>query len=843
MSDLLYYILSGLCVGLVLLGINLMSKVKLSVIGNALSAVAMVFAMVLTVIRYEIGLNIALYVVLVAAGIFGILAARKIKMIAMPQTIALLNGLGGAASALVAAVTAVEGAGDPFEGFTSGLALAVGALTLTGSLIAAGKLARILDARPKYLKNHTAILAALVLVCVVGILLQTLCGGIWAIVVALSALAVGVVFVMRVGGADMPITISLLNSLSGVAGGIAGMAINEPLLVVVGGIVGASGLILTQDMCKAMNRKLGAILTGSTTAAPAKAVAPKQEAPKAESTPKVVEAPKSVKLDEAGVAATLQSAKKVIIVPGYGMALSQAQGEVAHLTSVLENKGVEVKFAIHPVAGRMPGHMSVLLCEADIDYEKLYMMEDINEDFASCDLAIVIGANDVTNPAANTAEGTPIYGMPVLSVEKAPKAVFCNFDTKPGYAGVENPLYSADNVLLMLGDAKASVAKLEGFLSGAPVASVKESAPVQAPVAEAKLSETRVAATLQSAKKVIIVPGYGMALSQAQGEVAHLTSVLENKGVEVKFAIHPVAGRMPGHMSVLLCEADIDYEKLYMMEDINDDFASCDIAIVIGANDVTNPAANSAEGTPIYGMPILNVDQAPMAVFCNFDTKPGYAGVENPLYSADNVLLMLGDAKASVAKLETLLTAAPAAVQEAPAAPAAVGFGEGEAAQVLSAAKKVIIVPGYGMALSQAQGEVAHLASALEKRGATVKFASHPVAGRMPGHMSVLLCEADIDYEKLYMMEDINDDFASCDIAIVIGANDVTNPAANSAEGTPIYGMPILNVDKAPKAIFCNFDTKPGYAGVDNPLYSADNVLLLLGDAKESVAKLHSFLR
>ena len=843
MSDLLYYILSGLCVGLVLLGINLMSKVKLSVIGNALSAVAMVFAMVLTVIRYEIGLNIALYVVLVAAGIFGILAARKIKMIAMPQTIALLNGLGGAASALVAAVTAVEGAGDPFEGFTSGLALAVGALTLTGSLIAAGKLARILDARPKYLKNHTAILAALVLVCVVGILLQTLCGGIWAIVVALSALAVGVVFVMRVGGADMPITISLLNSLSGVAGGIAGMAINEPLLVVVGGIVGASGLILTQDMCKAMNRKLGAILTGSTTAAPAKAVAPKQEAPKAESTPKVVEAPKSVKLDEAGVAATLQSAKKVIIVPGYGMALSQAQGEVAHLTSVLENKGVEVKFAIHPVAGRMPGHMSVLLCEADIDYEKLYMMEDINEDFASCDLAIVIGANDVTNPAANTAEGTPIYGMPVLSVEKAPKAVFCNFDTKPGYAGVENPLYSADNVLLMLGDAKASVAKLEGFLSGAPVASVKESAPVQAPVAEAKLSETRVAATLQSAKKVIIVPGYGMALSQAQGEVAHLTSVLENKGVEVKFAIHPVAGRMPGHMSVLLCEADIDYEKLYMMEDINDDFASCDIAIVIGANDVTNPAANSAEGTPIYGMPILNVDQAPMAVFCNFDTKPGYAGVENPLYSADNVLLMLGDAKASVAKLETLLTAAPAAVQEAPAAPAAVGFGEGEAAQVLSAAKKVIIVPGYGMALSQAQGEVAHLASALEKRGATVKFAIHPVAGRMPGHMSVLLCEADIDYEKLYMMEDINDDFASCDIAIVIGANDVTNPAANSAEGTPIYGMPILNVDKAPKAIFCNFDTKPGYAGVDNPLYSADNVLLLLGDAKESVAKLHSFLR
>ncbi len=833
MSITMYYVLSCVCVGLVLLGINLMSKVKLSVLGNALSAVSMVFAMVIIVLKEKLwpqGPNLPLYIVLLIAAAYGIYMAKQIKMIAMPQTIALLNGLGGAASALVAGVTVIQGAAGTFEAATAGLALAVGAVTLTGSLIAAGKLARILDARPKSLKGHTAILAVLVLACVAGMVLQTVGAGLWAVMTAVTALVVGVVFVMRVGGADMPITISLLNSLSGVAGGIAGMAISDPLLVVVGGIVGASGLILTQDMCKAMNRTLGAILTGKTTAAPAKAPAPVEEAP-------AEEAPKSAKLDEAGVAAALQTAKKVIIVPGYGMALSQAQGEVAHLTSVLENRGTEVKFAIHPVAGRMPGHMSVLLCEADIDYEKLYMMEDINEDFASCDLAIVIGANDVTNPAANSAEGTPIYGMPVLSVENAPKAVFCNFDTKPGYAGVENPLYSADNVLLMLGDAKASVSKLEGLLSGTVTAT--EEAPAASEAADGKLNEAKVGAALQSAKKVIIVPGYGMALSQAQGEVAHLTSVLENRGVEVKFAIHPVAGRMPGHMSVLLCEADIDYEKLYMMEDINDDFASCDMAIVIGANDVTNPAANSAEGTPIYGMPILNVDQAPMAVFCNFDTKPGYAGVENPLYSADNVLLMLGDAKASVAKLEGLLSA-PVAVAEAPTASA--GFGEAEAAQALSDAKKVIIVPGYGMALSQAQGEVAHLASVLEKRGAEVKFAIHPVAGRMPGHMSVLLCEADIDYEKLYMMEDINEDFASCDLAIVIGANDVTNPAANSAEGTPIYGMPILNVDKAPKAIFCNFDTKPGYAGVDNPLYSADNVLLLLGDAKESVAKLYGFL-
>jgi len=851
MTDLTYYILSGVCVALVLLGINLMSKVKLSVKGNALSAISMILAIGIIIVRNSLwptegvvapwGMY-ALYAVLAIAAVFGIIMAGRIKMIAMPQTIALLNGLGGAASALVAAVTAIEGASGTFEASTAGLALAVGGVTLTGSLIAAGKLARILDARPKSLKGHNLIFGALLVACVVGMVMQTVGGGVWAALTAVAALVAGVVFVMRVGGADMPITISLLNSLSGVAGGIAGMAIGDPLLVVVGGIVGASGLILTQDMCKAMNRTLGAILTGKTTAAPAKAPVKTPAAvaaPVAKSTP-VVEEKKAAKLDENGVAAALQTAKKVIIVPGYGMALSQAQGEVAHLTSVLEGRGVEVKFAIHPVAGRMPGHMSVLLCEADIDYEKLFMMEDINDDFASCDLAIVIGANDVTNPAANTAEGTPIYGMPVLSVEKAPMTVFCNFDTKPGYAGVENPLYSASNVLMMLGDAKASVAKLEGFLS-ASVKSAPTAAP--APVAEAGLTEAKVGQTLQNAKKVIIVPGYGMALSQAQGEVAHLTSVLEGRGVEVKFAIHPVAGRMPGHMSVLLCEADIDYEKLYMMEDINDDFGSCDIAIVIGANDVTNPAANSAEGTPIYGMPILNVEQAPMAVFCNFDTKPGYAGVENPLYSADNVLLMLGDAKASVSKLEALLSAPVQAPTAAPAPVAEAKLSETKVAETMKAAKKVIIVPGYGMALSQAQGEVAHLAAALEKKGAEVKFAIHPVAGRMPGHMSVLLCEADIDYEKLYMMEDINDDFSSCDIAIVIGANDVTNPAANSAEGTPIYGMPILNVEQAPMAVFCNFDTKPGYAGVENPLYSADNVLLLLGDAKESVAKLHSFLK
>ena len=645
MSDLVYYLLCGICVVAVLLGINMMSKVKSSVRGNGLSAVAMAAAIVLIwVTRNEnagITVVLGICISLAAGTVIGVYGAAKAKMIDMPQIIALLNGLGGGASALVAAVTAMDSGVPVFEAITAGLALSIGALTLTGSLVAAGKLARILDAKPKSLPRHGAIMAVLTGAILIGIVLQTFVSGVWAIPVAILSLVIGVVFVMRVGGADMPITISLLNALSGVAGGIAGMAINEPLLVAIGGIVGASGLILTEDMCKAMNRKLITILTGKTTvSAPAAAEAPKEEA--------VAE---PAKIGEADVAAALQTAKKVIIVPGYGMALSQAQADVAALAETLRNRGAEVKFAIHPVAGRMPGHMSVLLCEADIDYDQLFMMEDINEEFASCDIAIIVGANDVTNPAANTAEGTPIYGMPVLDVEKAPLAVFCNFDTKPGYAGVPNPLYEADNVLLMLGDAKESVQKLLSYAEGKVV-------PVQAeaPKEEAgKITLDAIGEALRTAQKVILVPGYGMALSQAQADVAALAAMLESRGVEVKFAIHPVAGRMPGHMSVLLCEADIDYDKLFMMEDINDEFATCDVAVVIGANDVTNPAANTAEGTPIYGMPVLSVEDAPKAVFCNFDTKPGYAGVPNPLYEADRVLLMLGDAKDSVKQLQSYL--------------------------------------------------------------------------------------------------------------------------------------------------------------------------------------------
>ena len=654
-------------------------------------------------------------------------------------------------------------------------------------------------------------------------------GSIWWITAVLSLLF-GVVFAMRVGGADMPITISLLNSLSGVAGGIAGIALGDPVLIAVGGIVGASGLLLTQIMCRAMNRRLIFILLGKTAA-----VAPKKAEPAKAEEPVIDEAP-AVAVPEETVSRPeklLADAKDVIIVPGYGMALSQAQQHVRRLADTFEQRGARVRYAIHPVAGRMPGHMNVLLCEADVPYEQLFEMDDINADFASCDLAIAIGANDTINPAANTAEGTPIYGMPVLDIGDAKNIFVLNFDDKPGYAGVPNPLYTREDVVFMMGDAKESINKLLDMLTKPAVETVETAAPA------AEETGANPAKLLANAKDVIIVPGYGMALSQAQQNVKSLADAFEQKGARVRYAIHPVAGRMPGHMNVLLCEADVPYEQLFEMDDINADFASCDLAIAIGANDTINPAANPAEGTPIYGMPVLDIGNAKNIFVLNFDDKPGYAGVPNPLYTREDVVFMMGDAKDSINKLMDMMRSAPEEKEEA----ATKAEEAVDTATLLANAKDVIIVPGYGMALSQAQQNVRRLADAFEQKGAKVRYAIHPVAGRMPGHMNVLLCEADVPYEQLFEMDDINADFNTCDLAIAIGANDTINPAANTAEGTPIYGMPVLDVGAAKNIIILNFDDKPGYAGVPNPLYSRKDVVFMMGDAKDNIAKLLDLLR
>ena len=648
MSNLAYYIVCAVLVAGVLGGIAMMSRVKTAVAGNALSAACTAAAIFVTLYKYHLLTQAGLWVCLALGLAVGIVGAYRVKMIQMPQAVALLNGFGGAASALVAAVSLMEGLTGIFSLVTAGLALAVGMITLTGSLIAAGKLQKLISQRPVVWKGHSAIVGlSIVLTAVTVALAAVPTVPVWLSLVLCLCFSgfFGVAFAIRVGGADMPITISLLNSLSGVAGAIAGMAIGDPLLVAIGGVVGASGLLLTQIMCRAMNRHLGDILLGKTSAPT------KRE--KAEPAAVVKEAQAALSgqaaCEKESPAEILRQAKNVIIVPGYGMALAQAQQTVKQLADRLEARGAQVRFAIHPVAGRMPGHMNVLLCEADVPYEQLYEMDAINDGFKACDAVLVIGANDVVNPAANTAEGTPIYGMPVLNVADAKHVIICNYDLKPGYAGVENPLYhKKEGVSLLLGDAKDTLQALCNELN----ANEAQTAPTGAE----KIAETPVEEAgewLHDAKEVIIVPGYGMALAQAQKLVKQLADQLEQQGKEVKFAIHPVAGRMPGHMNVLLCEADVPYEQLYEMDAIDDEFKECDVAVVVGANDVVNPAANTAEGTPIYGMPVLSVDQAKHVIICNYDLKPGYAGVENPLYHKPGVSLLLGDAQVT---LQSLLT-------------------------------------------------------------------------------------------------------------------------------------------------------------------------------------------
>jgi len=454
-----YEVISVVLSALVLLGIKLMSSPKTAVLGNRIGAMAMLAAIVVVLIYNGIIDIPLLWIAILLGGVIGYAIAKRVKMIEMPQMVALLNGLGGGASALVALVEIYEKYPymTTFSRITSQLALAVGAITLSGSLVAAAKLARKISQKPIILKKHNEISNSILLAVAVFIILALFSNaansGTFSIVTALLSLTYGVFFAIRVGGADMPITISLLNSLSGLAGAICGFTIGDPLLVAVGAIVGASGLILTQIMCSAMNRSLVDILKGSqlNNSAQAKksegkitAVKRNEESPEHKKTP----------------AQLLKEAKKVIIVPGYGMAIAQAQSYVKELYDLLESQGKEVKFAIHPVAGRMPGHMNVLLAEVDVPYEKLCEMDAINPEFAETDVVLVVGACDVINPAANTAEGTPIYGMPVLEVDKAKSVIVCNLDTKPGYSGVDNSLYELPHVHLLLGDASETLKKL-----------------------------------------------------------------------------------------------------------------------------------------------------------------------------------------------------------------------------------------------------------------------------------------------------------------------------------------------------------------------------------------------
>lgn len=472
MTSTLYYIICAVLSVTVLLGISMMSKVKTAVWGNIISAISVFTGIVVTLLYNQIISVGSIYVYMLIGIIIGSTFAVRVKMIQMPQLVALLNGVGGLASALVGILTLL-GVGQlvsdfpVFSDVTAVLAIVVGIVTLVGSLVAAGKLHRLLSQRPVIWKNHSVVLNLSLVLLAVSVIYAAFVGNIFgastdvAIILLISIVVsalFGFAFSIRVGGADMPITISLLNSLSGVAGAIAGMAIGDILLVSVGGIVGASGLFLTQIMCRSMNRNLMDILTGKTTIK--KSSSPVEEI-KEEVSEKQPENRGNLSDGE-----ILKAAKSVIIVPGYGMALAQAQHWVRQLADKLAANGADVRYAIHPVAGRMPGHMNVLLAEADVPYEQLYEMDAINGDFKNTDAVIVIGANDVLNPAARDAVGTPIYGMPVLNVDEAKEIFICNFDLNPGYAGVENPLYTKKSgVHLMLGDAKDSLSKMIDWLN------------------------------------------------------------------------------------------------------------------------------------------------------------------------------------------------------------------------------------------------------------------------------------------------------------------------------------------------------------------------------------------
>ena len=468
MSTTAYYVADCILIAGVVFGIVLMRSPRTARRGNLLGGVCVLGAVAATLLRYGIVPDGVLCAAMGLGGVIGCLIGVRVAMTRMPQLVALLNGFGGGASAIVAFVLLGKADLSPVATarFAAGLALVIGSFTFSGSVVAAGKLDQRIRALPVVFRRHTLLCILALVTSGLCVLATSLVSGnmvtVLSLASALTALCLGVLLAIRVGGGDMPITISLLNSLSGVAVAVTGFAISNPLLVGIGGIIGSAGVILTRIMSRAMNRSLRDVLTGRIADGAGRKPVPVDEktAPRRSGGPGAENGRRKT-VDEARVPEILERAATVIIIPGYGMALGRAQHQVKALYDKLEGRGKQVRFAVHPVAGRMPGHMHVLLAEVRIPYGKLVDMKDINDDFEQTDLVIVVGANDVINPAARTAVGTPIYGMPILNAERAGHVIICNKDTAPGYAGVDNPLYEGrDNVTLVLGDAAETLDKL-----------------------------------------------------------------------------------------------------------------------------------------------------------------------------------------------------------------------------------------------------------------------------------------------------------------------------------------------------------------------------------------------
>jgi len=432
--------------------------------GNLVAAGGMVLAIVFTILLPGVSNYGLIAAGIAVGGVIGLYVARTVKMTAMPQMVAVFNGVGGGASVLVALSEYARLAPEPGPLAGDVLAAAlfsalIGGVTFTGSAMAFAKLQELISGRPlvfpaQQVVNALLLLGALALAVLAGTLEET----VWIVALIVISLLLGVLFVLPIGGADMPVVIAFLNAFSGLAAVAAGFVLDNHALIIGGTLVGASGTLLSVLMSRAMNRSLINVFFGAFGAAPAAAIGAGVAATDGKTHREIT----------AGDAAVMLAyARRVVIVPGYGLAVAQAQHNVRELADLLERRGVDVRYAIHPVAGRMPGHMNVLLAEANVPYPQLYDMEDINPEFPRTDVALVVGANDVTNPAARENPESPLYGMPILNVDQAANVIVLKRSMNPGFAGIDNDLYYNQKTAMLFGDAKASVEKLVSAVKAA----------------------------------------------------------------------------------------------------------------------------------------------------------------------------------------------------------------------------------------------------------------------------------------------------------------------------------------------------------------------------------------
>ena len=439
----LLYLLSA---ALFILGLKRLGSPVTARSGNLMGALGMLLAVVLTLLDRDILDYTAIIAGLLAGGVIGTVLARRVAMTGMPQLVAAFNGFGGMASGMVAVAALSTGPHPPLEtATTAAVSTVVGIATFTGSFIAFGKLQGLLPGRPMLFRGQS-LFDSVLAVAIVGVAVLVVgsdrAGTLWLLVI-LAAVA-GVTRTLPVGGADMPVIVAFLNSMSGLAAACTGFVIGSGALIISGALVGASGLVLTTIMSRAMNRSLLNVLFGAFGGNGDEAARSTEAAPVRRAT---VE----------DVAITLAYARSVVVVPGYGLAVAQAQYSVRDLADRLADRGVQVRYAIHPVAGRMPGHMNVLLAEADVPYEQLLDLDEINEDFRRTDVALVVGANDVVNPSARDDPSSPIYGMPIMDVDRAGTTIVVKRSLSPGFAGIDNPLFYRDATLMLFADAKAAL--------------------------------------------------------------------------------------------------------------------------------------------------------------------------------------------------------------------------------------------------------------------------------------------------------------------------------------------------------------------------------------------------